>query len=139
MARRIAGLRSVVAGSTLTRTQRSVTLIDPHPHVTDPQDGADPAVFGECRSAGCLDQQVGTEALDVELGADHGTDGGDRLSGDQRQRHGVEHALVLLDDARSVAELGGQRRVYDVELAPGGRAHHGGLSLIHISEPTRPY
>jgi len=108
MARRIAGLRSVVAGSTLTRTQRSVTLIDPHPHVTDPQDGADPAVFGECRSAGCLDQQVGTEALDVEVDVDQRAEAGNGLRRDERERHDVDHAAILLDDAHPVTELGGQ-------------------------------
>ena len=39
---------------------------------------------------------------------------------DERQRHRVEHAAVLLDRAHALAQRGGQRRIDHVELLPAG-------------------
>ena len=52
----------------------------------------------------------------IEVGVDQRAEAGHSLGRDHRQRHGVEHASILLDHAYPVAQRGGQRGIHDVEL-----------------------
>src|ERR1700741_4570372 len=80
----------------------TVAFVDAHYHAADAQGAADPIVFLERDIAGCLDQEVRPEALDVQLYADHLAEPRYGLGRDERQREGVEHAAVLLDHARAL-------------------------------------
>ena len=42
-------------------------------------------------------------------------------------------------DASNLSHISGELRIADLSAGPGLTDHYDELSLIHISEPTRPY